>query len=50
MNPGFSKVFYMRGLVFEEQKNKKDALVQYQVALELEPENALYAAGLNRLK
>ncbi|MDZ4667884.1 MAG: tetratricopeptide repeat protein [bacterium] len=49
MNPDFSKVFYMRGLVFEEQKNKKDALVQYQVALDLEPENVLYLAGLKRV-
>jgi tetratricopeptide (TPR) repeat protein len=50
MNPGFSKVFYMRGLVYEEQKKLKDALLQYSVALEIEPENELYLSGLKRVK
>lgn len=50
MNPGFSKVFYMRGLVLEEKKNFKEAILQYKVALELEPENKLYQQGLIRLQ
>ncbi len=49
MNPNFANAFYMKGLVFEERKNKQEARIQYQVALELDSENKLFMAGLKRV-
>lgn len=50
MNPFYANAFYMKGLVYEEQKNKTEARIQYKVALDLDPENELFAAGLSRVK
>ncbi len=50
MNPGYAKAFYMKGLLFEEKGKKQDARLNYKVALELEPENELYLAGMQRLR
>ena len=49
MNPMYANAFYMKGLVFEERKNKQEARIQYKVALDLDPENKLFKAGLNRV-
>jgi tetratricopeptide (TPR) repeat protein len=49
MNPNYANAFYMKGLVYEEQKLKQEARIQYQVAADLDPENTLFKAGLNRL-
>ncbi|OYU96472.1 MAG: hypothetical protein CFE21_08770 [Bacteroidetes bacterium B1(2017)] len=50
MNPSYARCFYMKGLLFEEQKNKADAKLNYKVALDLDPENALYQAGIKRVQ
>jgi tetratricopeptide (TPR) repeat protein len=50
MNPSYANAYYMKGLVYEEQKNKQEARIQYQVAIDLNPENNLFKAGLNRVK
>ena len=50
MNPEFGKVFYMKGLSYEILNQNNEARKNYQIAVELEPENALFLAGLKRIK
>jgi tetratricopeptide (TPR) repeat protein len=49
MNPNYGNAFYMKGLVFEEQKNKSDAKINYKIALEIEPENPLFQTAIKRI-
>jgi tetratricopeptide (TPR) repeat protein len=50
MNNQNIDAYYMRGLVHEYRNNKKDALLNYQYALELNPNYQLAKEGLARLE
>jgi tetratricopeptide (TPR) repeat protein len=50
MNNQNIDAYYMRGLVYEYRNNKKDAQLNYQYALELNPEYRLAKEGMARLK
>jgi tetratricopeptide (TPR) repeat protein len=50
MNNRHMEAYYMRGLVFEYKKNNADAKLNYQYALELNPNYTLAKEGLARLK
>jgi tetratricopeptide (TPR) repeat protein len=50
MNTEYANAYYMKGLVYEELKKYSDASLNYRLALELEPENALFNAAMNRIK
>lgn len=49
MNPDYANAFYMKGLVYEERKNFRDASLQFQVALDLQPENPLFQEAAKRV-
>lgn len=50
MNNYNIQAYYMRGLVHETRKNKEDAKLNYEYALQLDPKYQLAIDGLNRLK
>ncbi|MBP9187356.1 MAG: tetratricopeptide repeat protein [Bacteroidia bacterium] len=50
IEPGFVDAYYMRGLCYELEKNWEDARINYQYALELEPEHALAKPALAAIK
>ncbi len=50
IEPGFVDAYYMRGLCYELEKNWEDARVNYQYALELEPEHPLAKPALAAIK
>ena len=50
MNPAYANAYYMKGLLYEERKNKADARLNYKVALEIEPDNTVFKSGFERVK
>ncbi len=47
---GFADAYYMRGLCYEQMKNKEDARLNYQYTLEINPKHKLASAALQTLK
>ncbi|MFN4082039.1 MAG: tetratricopeptide repeat protein [Bacteroidia bacterium] len=50
MNNNFTEAYYMKGLIYEMQGNKTEAKLNYEYALNLNPEYELAVEGFKRVK
>lgn len=50
IEPGLVDAYYMRGVCYEALKNKEDAIVNYEYALELDPKHNLAQKALTQLR
>ncbi len=50
IEPGLVDAYYMRGLCYEQKKNKEEARINYQYTLELNPKHDMALKALSRLK
>lgn len=50
LEPGLVDAYYMRGLCYQTLKNKEDAKVNYEYALELDPSHQLAKGALAKLQ
>jgi tetratricopeptide (TPR) repeat protein len=50
INPQFANAWYMKGLIYEEKGDFKEAIKNHKMALDLMPENPLFREAQKRLQ